>query len=79
MTDSPYSVECERPMIPWRMALGDVDGETVVIILLDDADWLTPFSVIRLSVEGGRIVRITDYMKTSWILQAAASVTANGA
>jgi RNA polymerase sigma-70 factor (ECF subfamily) len=32
LVDSPYFVEYERPMIPWRMALGDVDGETVVII-----------------------------------------------
>jgi hypothetical protein len=46
------------------MALGDVDGETVVII----------FGVV-----GGRIVGIADYMKTSWIPEAAASVIANGA
>jgi hypothetical protein len=43
------------------------------------ADGLTPFSLIRLGVEGGRIVGIADYMKTSWILEAAASVIANGA
>ena len=43
------------------------------------ADGLTPFSLIRLGVEGGRIVGIADYMKTWWILEAAASVIANGA
>jgi hypothetical protein len=43
------------------------------------ADGLTPFSLIRLGVEGGRIVGIADYRKTAWILQAAASVIANGA
>ena len=74
LADLPYFVEYERPMIPWRMALGKVDGETVVIILRDDADGLTPFSVIRVDVVGDRIVRITDYIKSPWILQAAQSV-----
>ena len=74
LSDSPYFVEYERPVIPWRMALGEVDGETVVIILCDDADGLTPFSLIRLGVVGDRIVRIADYIKCPWVLQAAASV-----
>jgi RNA polymerase sigma-70 factor (ECF subfamily) len=74
LADSPYFVEYERPVIPWRMALGKVDGETVVIILRDDADGLTPFSVIRLGVAGDRIARIADYIKCPWVLEAAASV-----
>jgi RNA polymerase sigma-70 factor, ECF subfamily len=73
---SPYFVEYERPIVPWRMAVGAVDGETVVVILSDDADGLTPFSAIRLSVQGGSIVRITDYIKCAWVLQAAISVAA---
>ncbi len=63
LADSRYFVEYERPIIPWRMALGEVDGEMVVVILRDDADGLTPFSVIRLGVAGDRIVRIADYIK----------------
>jgi RNA polymerase sigma-70 factor, ECF subfamily len=74
LIDSPYFVEYERPIIPWRMALGEVDGETAVIIMRDDADGLTPFSAIRLDVAGNRIVRITDYIKCPWVLDAAASV-----
>jgi RNA polymerase sigma-70 factor (ECF subfamily) len=74
LADSPYFVEYERPIIPWRMVLGKVDGETVVIILRDDTDESTPFSVIRVDVAGDRIVRITDYIKSPWILQAAHSV-----
>ena len=58
------------------MALGEVDGETVVIIMRDDADGLTPFSAIRLGVAGTRITRITDYIKCSWVLDAANSVAA---
>jgi hypothetical protein len=56
------------------MTVGKVDGETVVIILHDEDERLTPFSVVRLGVIGDRIVDITDYIKCPWILPAAASV-----
>jgi RNA polymerase sigma-70 factor, ECF subfamily len=79
LADSPYFVEYERPLVPWRMALGGVDGETVVVILRDDVDGLTPFSVIRLAVFGKQIVGITDYIKSSWVLEAAGSVAVEGA
>ena len=74
LADSPYFVEYERRTIPWRMALGEVDGETAVIILREDADGLRPFSAIRLGVAGDRVVRIADYVKCPWVLEAAASV-----
>jgi hypothetical protein len=32
---------------------------------------VAPFSLISLGVAGNRIVRITDYIKSSWILDAA--------
>ena len=75
LADSPYFVEYERPVIPWSMALGKVDGETAIIILRDDAEGLTPFSVIHVGVVGDRIVRIADYIKSPWVLEAAESVT----
>jgi hypothetical protein len=74
LADSPYFVEYERRSIPWRMALGNVDGEPVIIILRDDAGRLTPFSAVRLGVVGGRIVRITDYVNCPWVLEAAGSI-----
>jgi RNA polymerase sigma-70 factor, ECF subfamily len=75
LADSPYFVEYENPIVPWRMALGEVDGETVVVILRDDLASPTPFSFVRLDVAGGCIVRIADYIKCSWVLEAATSVT----
>jgi RNA polymerase sigma-70 factor, ECF subfamily len=75
LADSPYFIEYGRPIIPWRMALGKVDGETAVIILRNDAAVPTPFSVIRLvvrlDVAGSRIVSIADYIKCPWVLEAA--------
>jgi RNA polymerase sigma-70 factor (ECF subfamily) len=75
LADSPYFVEYERPVIPWRMALGSIDGETAIIILRDDAAGPDPFSVVRLGVMGERIVSITDYIKSPWVLEAAEKVT----
>jgi RNA polymerase sigma-70 factor (ECF subfamily) len=75
LAESPYFVEYERPIIAWRMALGKVDGETVVIILRDETEGLTPFSVIRVDVVGDRIVRIADYIKSPWVLEAAHSIS----
>jgi RNA polymerase sigma-70 factor (ECF subfamily) len=79
LADSPYFVEYERPIIPWRMALGRVDGEMVVVIMREDADGSTPFSVIRLEVVDKQIMGITDYIKSSWVLAAADSIALEGA
>ena len=75
LADSPYFVEYERPIVPWRMALADVDGETVIVILRTDLHEPVPFSFIRVDVAGGRVVRIADYIKCPWVLETAASVT----
>jgi RNA polymerase sigma-70 factor (ECF subfamily) len=69
--DSPYFVEYERPIVAWRMALGEADGETVVVILRDDPQGAVPFSAIRIGIAGGRIASIADYIKCSWILETA--------
>ena len=79
LADSPYFVEYERPSIPWRMALGSVDDETVVLILREDVDGSAPFSAIRLEALGGRIAGITDYIKSPWILDPAYSIVVDGA
>jgi RNA polymerase sigma-70 factor, ECF subfamily len=74
LADSPYFAEYERAPTPWNMVLGQLDGETVVIILRSTVDGWTPSGAIRFEMIGDRIKRITDYFKCSWILQAAASV-----
>ncbi len=72
LADSPYFVEYERPIVAWRMALGEVDGETVIIILDDGPQGAVPFSAIRIGAANGKVVGITDYIKCSWILETAA-------
>jgi RNA polymerase sigma-70 factor, ECF subfamily len=71
---SPYFGEYEQLPVEWRMAVGEVDGEPVVIIMQQRADGWGPYSCIHLEMEGGRIVRVLDYFHTPWILSSADSI-----
>lgn len=90
LVDSPYIGEYEKWPVTWRLALGDVDGETALIILRlgDTGDWI-PLAPIGIEFEHaggddangdepsggpGRIVRIADYVKCAWVLDNAALV-----
>lgn len=73
--DSPYFINYERATNAWHLALGEVDGETLIITLRDSASGLAPSSIIRLLVGGGRIVGIVDYIHCPWVLECAYSVT----
>jgi RNA polymerase sigma-70 factor, ECF subfamily len=75
VADSPYFVEYERSPIPWRMVAGEVDGETVLIVLRDHGAGWTPSGAIRVDIKGERIARIADYFKCPWVLVAAGSVS----
>ena len=73
-SDAPYFFNYERWPVPWKLALGEVDGEPVVIILERGADTWTAHSAIRFDVIGQRIERIVDYVHCPWVIQAASSV-----
>jgi RNA polymerase sigma-70 factor, ECF subfamily len=78
LVDAPYFANYERWPWPWKLAVGEVDGEPVVIILQRGADTWTPHSAIRLDVIGQRIEGIVDYIHCPWLLPAAASVSLAG-
>lgn len=73
-SDAPYFFNYERWPVPWKLALGEVDGEPVVIVLERGADTWTTHSVIRLDVVGQSIEGIVDYVHCPWVIQAANSV-----
>jgi len=75
LADAPYFRNYERFSMPWKLAMGDVDGEPVVIILQRGADTWTPYSLVRLSVIGQHIDRVTDYVHCPWVISMADSVT----
>jgi RNA polymerase sigma-70 factor, ECF subfamily len=78
LAGAPYFSEYERAAALWRAALGEVEGETVVILLRDAGKGWAPYSAIRFTLQGTRIDHLTDYFKCPWILEAAASVTLLG-
>jgi len=54
--------------------LGQLDDEIALIVLRDFGDGLRPSGAVRLEVVGGKIVRIADFFRCPWIIEAAASV-----
>jgi RNA polymerase sigma-70 factor (ECF subfamily) len=75
VADSPYFVEYARAEVPWRMVLGEVDGETAVIVSRDEGQGFVPSGAIRIEVADGRVRAIRDYFKCPWVLGAAGSIS----
>lgn len=73
--DAPYFFNYNRWPWPWKLALGELDGEPVVIILQRGADTWTSYSAIRMDMVGERIAGIVDYIHCPWVLPAANNVT----
>lgn len=69
-----YFFNYQRWPKPWRLALGSVDGEPVVIIHFREGGQWTPTSFIRFEIADGLIVQIVDYVHCPWILATATSV-----
>jgi RNA polymerase sigma-70 factor (ECF subfamily) len=76
--ESPYFGNYERMTVPWRLEVGEVDGELAIIVLHQHRDEWTPHSVARLEVIDQRIARIVDYAHCPWVLPAATSVVLAG-
>ena len=78
LVDSPYFVEFERAQTRWRIDIGEVEGEAVLIVLFEgDGGW-APTYPVRIHMRDGVIDAITDYYACPWLLRAADSVLVNG-
>jgi len=77
LADAPYFSNWERWTLPWRLAVGEVDGESAVVVLKRGTDTWTPYSMVRLHLTEGHIDRIMDYAHCPWVIEPAASVTFN--
>lgn len=75
LADAPYFSNWERWTLPWRLAVGEVDGESAVVILRRSADAWTRYSTVRLHLTEDHIDRIVDYAHCPWVIEAAASIT----
>lgn len=69
--EAPYFANYQRWPLPWRTAVGELDGEPVVITLFRESSGLEHEGVARLEMAGGRITGIADYLHCPWVLTAA--------
>ena len=76
VAESPYFGNYVRWPAPWRLAVGEMDGEAVVIILGQQGESWAPHAMVRLEVEGERVTGISDYIHCPWMLASAESVAA---
>jgi RNA polymerase sigma-70 factor (ECF subfamily) len=74
LTGSPYFGRYQRLTTPWRVAVGEVDGEPAVIVLEPGPGGWVPQALVRVELSEGRIVGITDYTHCPWVLSSAESV-----
>ena len=72
--ESPYFGNYDRQRVPWRLRVGEVDGELAVVVLRQHGDEWRPDSVARLEVIDQHIARIVDYAHCPWVLPSANSM-----
>jgi RNA polymerase sigma-70 factor (ECF subfamily) len=78
VVDGPYFGRYDRLTRPWRLAAGEVDGDTVVIVLERGADVWVPQAIVRVSIADQQVVSIIDYTHCPWVLSAATVVRVDG-
>lgn len=74
LVDSPYFSNYARWSVPWKLAIGEIDGETVVVVLRRHVDTWIPRAFVRVCVANGQIERIVDYSHCNWIASLAQDV-----
>ena len=78
LAEAPYFANYQRWPVPWRLAVGEVDGEPVVLVAMDrDGEGWKPEAVVHLEVTDHRVTGIRDYIHSPWLLAAARSVVAD--
>ncbi|TKB83496.1 MAG: RNA polymerase subunit sigma-70, partial [Mesorhizobium sp.] len=78
LSESPYFVEYEKASTAWKIAIGEIDGEAVLLVLHHGEDGWKPAHPVRIEAAGGIINRITDYYACPWIVPTAGAVVVSG-
>lgn len=73
--DAPYFFNYNNWPWAWKLSLGEIEGEPVIIILQRGADTWTTYSAIRIDVSGDKVGRIVDYIHCPWLIGSAESVS----
>ena len=70
LTDAPYFGRYESMVIPWQLAVGNVDGQQTAIVLRRDNGQWRPHGLVRIEVMNNAITRVVDYSHCPWVLTA---------
>jgi RNA polymerase sigma-70 factor, ECF subfamily len=76
--DAPYFYNYNNWPWAWKLVIGELEGEPVIIILQRGADTWTTYSAIRMNVVAGRVEGIVDYIHCPWLIATAESVGVTG-
>ncbi|RWM23986.1 MAG: sigma-70 family RNA polymerase sigma factor [Mesorhizobium sp.] len=74
LSESPYFVEYEKAQVTWKMVVGEIDGEAVLLVLHPGGDGWEPAHPVRIEATDGIINRITDYYACPWMMPEAGKV-----
>jgi RNA polymerase sigma-70 factor (ECF subfamily) len=74
LSQSPYFVEYENGKATWKVAIGAVDDEVVLLVLHKGEDGWHPAYPVRIEAADGTIQQISDYYACPWLLKAARTV-----
>lgn len=78
LSESPYFVEYEKGKANWKMEIGAVDDEIVLLVLHRSEGGRTPVYPVRIEATDGIIKRISDYYACPWLIRAAHAVVVAG-
>lgn len=74
LADSPYFSNYSRWTVPWKLTVGNVDGEIAAVVLERGADTWTTCGFVRVQLREGKISQIVDYSHCPWVAQLAESL-----
>jgi RNA polymerase sigma-70 factor, ECF subfamily len=75
LSESPYFVEYEKGQGAWKMVVGEIDGEALLLVLHRNDDAWKPVYPVRIQAADGIINRIADYYACPWMLPEALIVS----
>jgi len=75
LRESPYFTRYAELAVPLFAVLADVDGQPAVVLHTAGRGLAEPRAFVRVSVDEGTIVHITDYTHCPWVMATAEHVS----
>jgi RNA polymerase sigma-70 factor (ECF subfamily) len=75
LRESPYFARYARLAVPLVAVLSEVDGQPALVLHPEGVESAEPIAFVRVSVDNGRIVHVTDYTHCPWVIAAADDVS----